>query len=138
MVETGTSTQLHLPTRILTWTSVFTGWLVSLGFAWLFYVLGIAVGFSAFDVCNADAAGRGVGVGTAIWVALTWAVAVPGRNVCDVGRRSTRRERRHAPRGGGLGFGYRRHHLLAAMGFNHLAVNPSQHLWNSLARAVPR
>ena len=60
----------------ISWTAIFSGWLVALGFAWLFYITGIAVGFSAFDVNSSDAVAKGIGIGTTIWVILTWAVSL--------------------------------------------------------------
>jgi hypothetical protein len=56
--------------------SIVSGWLVALGMAWLFYLLGLAVGFSSFDASDAAATAKGVGVGTTIWVILTWAVSL--------------------------------------------------------------
>jgi hypothetical protein len=61
---------------LMTWLSIFGGWLVALGIAWLFYVLGLAVGFSAFDVRDAETAAKGVGLGTTLWVVLTWAISL--------------------------------------------------------------
>lgn len=61
---------------IISWTAIFSGWLVALGFAWLFYVTGVAVGFSAFDVNASEAVAKGVGIGTTIWVILTWAASL--------------------------------------------------------------
>jgi hypothetical protein len=56
--------------------SIVAGWLVALGMAWLFYLLGLAVGFSAFDVSDTTATAKGVGIGTTIWVVLTWVVSL--------------------------------------------------------------
>lgn len=56
--------------------SIVGGWLVALGMAWLFYLLGLAVGFSSFDVSDPAAAAKGVGIGTTIWVILTWTVSL--------------------------------------------------------------
>ena len=61
---------------VVSWTAIFVGWLVALGFAWLFYVTGVAVGFSAFDLNAPDAVAKGIGIGTTIWVILTWAVSL--------------------------------------------------------------
>jgi hypothetical protein len=61
---------------LMSWLSIVGGWLVALGIAWLFYVLGLAVGFSAFDVSDSAATAKGVGVGTMIWVVLTWATSL--------------------------------------------------------------
>ena len=60
----------------ISWTAIFSGWLVALGFAWLFYITGIAVGFSAFDVNAPEAVAKGIGIGTTLWVILTWAVSL--------------------------------------------------------------
>jgi hypothetical protein len=40
------------------------------------YVAGLAIGFSAFDPYNAAATAKGIGMGTAIWMVLTWAVSL--------------------------------------------------------------
>jgi hypothetical protein len=61
---------------LMSWLSIVGGWLVALGIAWLFYVLGLAVGFSAFDVHDAETAAKGVGLGTTLWVVLTWAISL--------------------------------------------------------------
>jgi hypothetical protein len=58
------------------WSAVFAGWVVAFGIAWLLYVMGLASGFSAFDPGNAEAATKGVGIGTLVWVVLTWAVSM--------------------------------------------------------------
>lgn len=60
----------------ISWTAIFSGWLVALGFAWLFYITGIAVGFTAFDVNAPEAVAKGIGIGTTLWVILTWAVSL--------------------------------------------------------------
>ena len=61
---------------LMSWLSIFGGWLIALGIAWLFYVLGLAVGFAALDVSDSAAAAKGVGIGTTIWVVLTWATSL--------------------------------------------------------------
>jgi hypothetical protein len=58
------------------WGAIFGGWLVASGIASLMYVAGLALGFTAFDTYNAEATAKGIGMGTAIWVVLTWAVAL--------------------------------------------------------------
>src|ERR1700737_2299586 len=58
------------------WGAIFGGWLVATGIASLMYVAGLALGFTAFDPYNAEATAKGIGMGTAIWVVLTWAVAL--------------------------------------------------------------
>ena len=58
------------------WSAIIGGWLVATGFASLLYVAGLALGFSAFDSDSADAAAKGIGMGTAVWMVLTWATAL--------------------------------------------------------------
>jgi hypothetical protein len=73
-MQIGTAVEARRP--IMTGLSVVVGWLVALGIAWLFYVAGLALGFSSFDVANAETSAKGVGIGTGIWVVLTWAVSL--------------------------------------------------------------
>jgi len=65
---------LHRPH--VTWTSIVGGWLVAMGIAWLFYILGLAVGFSSFDLNDTEAVAKGIGIGTTVWIILTWAVSL--------------------------------------------------------------
>jgi hypothetical protein len=58
------------------WSAVFGGWLVATGIAFLMYALGLAVGFSAIDATDAEASAKGLGIGTALWLILTWAVSL--------------------------------------------------------------
>src|ERR1700730_7909098 len=58
------------------WGAIIGGWLVATGIASLMYVAGLALGFSAFDPYNARATAKGIGIGTAIWMVLTWAVSL--------------------------------------------------------------
>ena len=60
----------------ISWISIFGGWVVAMGIAWLFYVLGLAVGFSSFDLTDTEAVSKGIGIGTTIWVILTWAASL--------------------------------------------------------------
>jgi hypothetical protein len=60
----------------ISWISIIGGWVVAMGVAWLFYVLGLAVGFSSFDVSDTDAVAKGIGIGTTAWVILTWAASL--------------------------------------------------------------
>jgi hypothetical protein len=78
MTETYAAAAPVLETRrpLMTWTAIIGGWLVALGIAWLFYTMGLAVGFSAFDVSDVDAVARGVGIGTIVWIVLTWVVSL--------------------------------------------------------------
>ena len=58
------------------WSAVFAGWAVGFGIAWMFYLVGLAVGFSSFDLTDTDVVAKGVGTGTLAWLILTWAVAL--------------------------------------------------------------
>src|SRR3954471_1705659 len=57
------------------WSAIFSGWLVAMGIAWLMYVLGLAAGFTAIGAADADV-GKGLGIGTGVWLLLTWAVSL--------------------------------------------------------------
>lgn len=56
--------------------AVIAGWLVATGVAGLLYVGGLALGFSSFDAWNAAGSAKGLGIGTALWVIITWAAAL--------------------------------------------------------------
>lgn len=58
------------------WGAIFAGWFVATGIAILLYGAGIALGFTAFNPHNAQAAARGLGIGTIIWMVLTWAASL--------------------------------------------------------------
>lgn len=58
------------------WSAIIAGWIVATGIASLMYVFGLALGFTAFDPYNADATTKGIGMGTAVWMVLTWAVSL--------------------------------------------------------------
>lgn len=58
------------------WGAIIGGWLVATGIASMLYVAGLALGFSAFDPNNAEATAKGIGIGTAGWVILTWTVSL--------------------------------------------------------------
>jgi hypothetical protein len=58
------------------WSAIFAGWFVAIGIAILLYGAGIALGFSAFDPHNAQAAAKGLGIGTVIWMILVWAASL--------------------------------------------------------------
>src|SRR6476660_966976 len=60
----------------ISWSAIFGCWLVAGGIAFLMYVAGLAIGFAAFDPYNASATAKGIGIGTALWMVLTWAVAL--------------------------------------------------------------
>jgi hypothetical protein len=73
VVDTGTAVY-KFPT--FRWSAVFAGWLVATAIAFILYVLGLAVGFSAIDASDADASAKGLGIGTAAWLVLTWATSL--------------------------------------------------------------
>src|ERR1700676_2347529 len=76
-LHTATTTVVDThPYATMRWGAIIAGWLVATGIASLMYVAGLALGFSAFDPYNAAATAKGVGIGTAIWMVLTWAVSL--------------------------------------------------------------
>ena len=60
----------------MSFRAIFAGWLVATGVALLLYVGGLALGFSAFNAWNASASAKGIGIGTSIWLVLTWIVSL--------------------------------------------------------------
>jgi len=58
------------------WSAIFCGWLVGSGIAWLMYLLGLAAGFTAIDISNLEISGQGLGIGTGLWLLLTWSVSL--------------------------------------------------------------
>jgi hypothetical protein len=68
-VETTTYTSLRF-------RAIFAGWLIATGFAGLFYVAGLALGFSSFEAWNAAESARGIGIGTGVWMFITWAASL--------------------------------------------------------------
>jgi hypothetical protein len=72
-IVTGLDVHGHATMR---WSAIIGGWLLATGIASLMYVAGLALGFTAFDPYNAEATAKGIGMGTAIWVVLTWAVSL--------------------------------------------------------------
>jgi hypothetical protein len=76
-LHTATTTVVDThPYATMRWGAIIGGWLVATGIASLMYVAGLALGFSAFDPYNAAATAKGIGIGTAIWMVLTWAVSL--------------------------------------------------------------
>lgn len=61
---------------LMRWGAVFSGWVVATGIASMLYVGGLALGFSAFNPDDADAVAKGVGMGAAAWLVLTWGVSL--------------------------------------------------------------
>jgi hypothetical protein len=58
------------------WTAVIAGWLVAAGIAYVLYVFGLAVGFTALDISTTEQTAEGIGVGAAIWVIVTWCASL--------------------------------------------------------------
>lgn len=60
----------------LRWGAILAGWLVATGVAFLLYIAGLALGFAMFDPYDAQATAKGIGIGTAVWMVLTWTAAL--------------------------------------------------------------
>ena len=56
--------------------AVIAGWLVATAVAGLLYAAGLALGFASFDAWNAANSAKGIGIGTAIWMIVTWVAAL--------------------------------------------------------------
>lgn len=52
--------------------AVIAGWLVATASAGLLYVAGLALGFASFDAWNTAGSAKGIGIGTAVWMIITW------------------------------------------------------------------
>ena len=59
----------------VSWGAIFAGWVVSYGIAWLLFLLGSALGFSAIGFTDENIA-QGLSWGTVIWILITWAVSM--------------------------------------------------------------
>lgn len=57
----------------LSFRAIFGGWLIAVGIAGLLYVAGLALGFSGFNAWDAADSAKTIGIGTAVWLVLTWA-----------------------------------------------------------------
>ncbi|WP_199099101.1 hypothetical protein [Dyella sp. ASV21] len=57
---------------VMNWGAILAGWLVATGMAGLLYVAGLALGFAAFNPHDVAATAKGIGIGTAVWVVLSW------------------------------------------------------------------
>ena len=76
-IHTATTAVVEAHSHVtMRWSAIIGGWLVATGIASLMYVAGLAIGFTAFDPYNAAATAKGIGMGTAIWMVLTWAVSL--------------------------------------------------------------
>jgi hypothetical protein len=60
----------------MSWSAIIGGWLVATGIASLMYVAGLALGLAAFDPYDASATAKGIGIATAVWIVLSWAVSL--------------------------------------------------------------
>ena len=60
----------------LSFRSIFAGWFIATGVAALLYLAGLALGFSSFNAWDAAGSAKGIGIGTAIWMVLTWVTAL--------------------------------------------------------------
>lgn len=79
----------------LSFKAIFAGWFIATGIAALLYLAGLALGFSSFNAWDAAGSAKGIGIGTAIWMILTWVTALflggmfsswfDGRNDATVG-----------------------------------------------------
>ena len=60
----------------LSFKAIFAGWFIATGIAALLYLAGLALGFSSFNAWDAADSAKGIGIGTAIWMVLTWVTAL--------------------------------------------------------------
>lgn len=63
-------------TPALNFKAILAGWFIATGIAALLYVAGLALGFSSFNAWDAADSAKGIGIGTAIWMVLTWVTAL--------------------------------------------------------------
>lgn len=76
-IETASTVAVDLPTHpSLRWGAVFAGWMVAGGVALVLFVAGVALGFHMFDPYDAASTAKGIGIGTAVWMILTWIVSL--------------------------------------------------------------
>ncbi len=61
---------------VMRWGAIIGGWLVATAIASMLYAAGLALGFSALDASNAEATAKGIGMGTAGWMVLTWTASL--------------------------------------------------------------
>lgn len=60
----------------LSFKAIFAGWFIATGVAALLYLAGLALGFSSFNAWDAAGSAKGIGIGTAIWMVITWVSAL--------------------------------------------------------------
>jgi len=65
-----------IDTPPLSFKAIFAGWFVATGIATLLYVAGLALGFSSFNAWDAADSAKGIGIGTGLWMVLTWVAAL--------------------------------------------------------------
>ena len=75
-VETGVPTSSATLHPRMNWSAIVAGWLVATAIAGLLYMAGLALGFAAFNPYDMAGAATGIGIGTAIWLVLTWAAGL--------------------------------------------------------------
>jgi hypothetical protein len=61
---------------VMRFRAVIAGWLVATAAAGLLYVAGLALGFASFDAWNASGSAKGIGIGTGVWMVVTWIAAL--------------------------------------------------------------
>ena len=59
----------------VSWGAIFAGWILAYGIAWLFFVLGSAMGLSAIDFAEENIA-EGLGWSTVAWIVVTWTASM--------------------------------------------------------------
>lgn len=59
----------------VSWGAIFAGWLLAYGVAWLLYLLGSAIGFTALGMTEENIA-QGLGWSTVVWIIVTWAASM--------------------------------------------------------------
>ena len=63
-------------TPSMSFRAIFAGWFIATGIAALLYVAGLALGFSSFDAWDVAGSAKGIGMGTGVWMVLTWVTAL--------------------------------------------------------------
>lgn len=64
-------------TSQVSWGSIFAGWVLAAGIAWLFYELGAAVGLTVIDPAKDQTViGKGLPIAAGAWLLVTWVVSL--------------------------------------------------------------
>lgn len=74
-MSTITPTTHTYESHAICWKSVLAGVAFALATAWIMYLLGAALGFSIINPNDQNIA-TGLGIGTALWILLTWLVSL--------------------------------------------------------------